>query len=327
MTSEFDLIREYFTKPTHQTDLSIGDDAALISVSSGMNLAISSDMLVAGTHFFHDANAYKLGWKSLAVNVSDMAAMGANPKWATLAIALPHIDTQWLGEFSRGFFACAKQFNVDLIGGDTTRGPLTISVQIMGEVPQVDALKRSGAKVGDDIWVSGTLGDAALGLSHMQGKLHEQFVLDDGYIEYCLHALHTPQPRVNLGLALRNVANSAIDLSDGLMSDLGHILKASTDALTPIGATIWLNKLPVSAFISQHLSHKAMQQFVLTGGDDYELCFTAESSQRDVLNRMSQHLHLPLTHIGNVTAVPGLMVLDAEQKAVHFDQTGYDHFA
>ncbi len=327
MTSEFDLIRDYFTGPTHHTDLSVGDDAALVSISAGMSLAISTDMLVAGTHFFHDANAYKLGWKSLAVNVSDMAAMGANPKWATLAIALPHIDRHWLSEFSRGFFACAKYFNVDLIGGDTTRGPLTISVQIMGEVAPRAAIKRCGAKVGDDIWVSGTLGDAALGLAHMQGKLHEQFALDDGYIEYCLHALHTPQPRVDLGLALRNVANSAIDISDGLMSDLGHLLKASADDLTPIGATIQLAKLPVSAFISQHLTNKCMQQFVLAGGDDYELCFTADISQRDALNRISQHLNLALTHIGNITATHGLIVLDAEQKPLHFDKTGYDHFA
>ena len=327
MTSEFDLIREYFTKPTQQADLSIGDDAALVSVGAGMNLAISADMLVAGTHFFHDANAYKLGWKSLAVNLSDMAAMGANPKWATLALALPHIDKHWLSEFSRGFFACAKQFNVDLIGGDTTRGPLTICVQIMGEVMPCDALKRSGAKVGDDIWVSGSLGDAALGLAHMQGKLHEQFVLDDGYIEYCLHKLHTPQPRVSLGLALCHIANSAIDISDGLMSDLGHILKASAEALTPMGASIQLTQLPVSAFIRQHLTHKTMQQFVLAGGDDYELCFTADISQRDALNRLSQQLNLALTPIGSMTATPGLMVLDNEQKALHFDKTGYDHFA
>ena len=322
MTSEFDLIREYFTRPTHHTDLSVGDDAALISVGKGMELAISADMLVAGTHFFHDANAYKLGWKSLAVNISDMAAMGANPKWTTLAIALPHVDNHWLTEFSRGFFACANMFNIDLIGGDTTRGPLTISVQIMGEVARSTAIKRSGAKVDDDIWVSNTLGDAALGLAHMQDKLQDKFPLDDGYIEYCLHALHTPQPRVGLGLALRSIANSAIDISDGLLSDLGHILKASN-----VGAEVHLKQLPVSVFISQHLHEKQIQQYVLAGGDDYELCFTAPVGLREKIHSVGRELNLTLTHIGRITSTPELLVVDESQNLIHFNKTGYDHFA
>ncbi len=322
MTSEFDLIREYFTQPTQHTNLGVGDDAALVTVASGMELAISADMLVAGTHFFQDANAYKLGWKSLAVNVSDMAAMGANPKWATLAIALPHADKHWLAEFSHGFFACANAFNVDLIGGDTTRGPLTISVQIMGEVPKGQAIKRSGAKAGDDIWISGTLGDAALALAHMQDKLHDTLTLDDGYIEYCLHALHAPQPRVELGLALRNIATSAIDISDGLLSDLGHILKASK-----LGAEIHLGKLPTSAFISQHLHEKHIQQYVLAGGDDYELCFTAPVSAQQQISNLSHQLNLTLTNIGNITATPELLVYDTLQKPIPFNKTGYDHFA
>lgn len=322
MTSEFDLIREYFTQPTQHTNLSVGDDAALIRVGQGMELAISADMLVAGTHFFHDADAYKLGWKSLAVNVSDMGAMGANPKWATLAIALPHADKDWLAEFSRGFFTCAKSFGIDLIGGDTTRGPLTISVQIMGEVPQGAAIKRSGAKVGDDIWVSGTLGDAALALAHLQGQVHDKLALDDGYIEYCLQALHAPKPRVQLGLALRNIATSAIDISDGLLSDLGHILKASAS-----GAKIHLNQLPTSAFISQHLHEKHIQQYVLAGGDDYELCFTAPNNAQEQINSLSRQLNLTLTNIGNITSTPELLVYDASQKPISFNKTGYDHFA
>lgn len=322
MTSEFDLIREYFTKPIQHTVLSIGDDAALISVGQGMELAISADMLVAGTHFFHDADAYQLGWKSLAVNVSDMAAVGANPKWATLAIALPHADKHWLAEFSRGFFTCAKTFNIDLIGGDTTRGPLTISVQIMGEVAQKQAIKRSGAKADDDIWVSGTLGDAALALAHLQGKLHDKLPLDDGYIEYCLHALHAPKPRVELGLALRNIATSAIDISDGLLSDLGHILKASL-----LGAEIHLNQLPTSAFISQHLHEKHIQQYVLAGGDDYELCFTAPTGAKEQINSLSDQLKLTLTNIGNITTTPKLDVYDASHQLIPFNTTGYDHFA
>ncbi len=322
MTSEFDLIREYFTQPTQQTNLSIGDDAALISVGSGMELAISADMLVAGTHFFHDADAYKLGWKSLAVNVSDMAAMGANPKWATLAIALPHLDKDWLAAFSHGFFACAKVFNIDLIGGDTTRGPLTVSIQIMGEVPKGKAIKRSGAKPGDDIWVSGTLGDAALGLAHLQGKMQDKLALDDGYIEYCLHALHAPNPRVELGMALRNIATSAIDISDGLLSDLGHILKSSS-----LGAQLHLSQLPTSAFISQHLHEKHIQQYVIAGGDDYELCFTAPPSAQEKINNLSQQLNLKLTNIGSISSTPELLVYDASQKSMSFNKTGYDHFA
>lgn len=322
MTSEFDLIREYFTQPAQHSNLSVGDDAALISVASGMELAISADMLVAGTHFFHDADAYKLGWKSLAVNVSDMAAMGANPKWATLAIALPHADKDWLAEFSRGFFTCVKAFNIDLIGGDTTRGPLTISVQIMGEVPQGTATKRSGAKAGDDIWVSGMLGDAALALAHMQGKLHDKLTIDDGYIEYCLQALHTPKPRIELGIALRNIATSAIDISDGLLSDLGHILKASG-----LGAKVHLNKLPTSAFINQHLHEKYIQQYVLAGGDDYELCFTAPASDRKQIINLSHQLNLTLTNIGEITATTELFIYDTSQKTISFNKTGYDHFA
>ena len=235
--SEFDLIQQHFTKTTNHTNLGVGDDAALISVSAGMELAISADMLVAGTHFFTDADAYKLGWKSLAVNVSDMAAMGANPKWATLAIALPNNDSAWLSQFSNGFFACANAFNIDLIGGDTTRGPLTISVQIMGEVPRGLAIKRSTAKVGDDIWVSGILGDAALALAHMQDKVT---LPEDEFIS-CAKSLHTPQPRVALGLALRDIVNSAIDISDGLLADLGHILDASK-----VGAVLQLQALPKS---------------------------------------------------------------------------------
>ncbi|MBC7786919.1 MAG: thiamine-phosphate kinase [Methylophilaceae bacterium] len=320
--SEFNIIRDYFTKATQHTILSVGDDAALISVTTGNELAISADMLVAGTHFFNDADAYKLGWKSLAVNISDMAAMGASPKWATLSIALPHADKHWLSEFSRGFFACATKFKVDLIGGDTTRGPLTISVQIMGEVPHGKAIKRSGAKVGDDIWVSNTLGDAALGLAHLQNKLHDSLQLDDGYIEYCLHALHIPRPRVSLGLQLRYIATSAIDISDGLLSDLGHILTASK-----VGASIYLNQLPVSAFISQHLDEKQMQQFVLAAGDDYELCFTAPTSANGVITSISDHLNLKLTTIGKITVQQELIVLDCNHQPVTTSKTGFDHFA
>jgi thiamine-monophosphate kinase len=315
--SEFDLIQQHFTKTTNHTNLGVGDDAALISVSAGMELAISADMLVAGTHFFADADAYKLGWKSLAVNVSDMAAMGANPKWATLAIALPNNDSAWLSQFSNGFFACAKAFNIDLIGGDTTRGPLTISVQIMGEVPRGLAIKRSGAKVGDDIWVSGTLGDAALALAHMQDKTT---LPEDEFIS-CAKSLHTPQPRVALGLELRDIANSAIDISDGLLADLGHILDASK-----VGAVLQLQALPKSQAMKNNFPNKLTQQMILAGGDDYELCFTAPIEIQAKIIRLSESLGLQLSHIGRITQSSGLIVIGLDNEVLNIKETGFDHF-
>jgi thiamine-monophosphate kinase len=316
--SEFDLIKQYFTRPTHHTDLGVGDDAALLSIPAGHQLAISADMLVSGTHFFADADPYQLGWKSLAVNISDMAAMGAQPRWATLAIALPDINESWLAEFSRGFFACAEEFNLDLIGGDTTRGPLTISVQIMGEVPTGKALKRAGAKVGDEIWVSGCLGDAALALAHMLGK----FSLSAAEFASCAKALHTPQPRVALGLALRGLANSCIDISDGLLADLGHILECSKT-----GAEINLTSIPHSFVVSNYFSTKAVQQMVLAGGDDYELCFTAPVAAHAGIERVSEELVLPLRVVGHITNSLGLIVRGLNDEILDFKETGFDHFA
>ena len=317
--SEFNLIKQHFTRPTRHTDLSVGDDAALISVTPGMQLAISADMLVAGTHFFADADPYKLGWKSLAVNVSDMAAIGADPKWATLAIALQHNDAAWLGEFSRGFFACATAFNVDLIGGDTTRGPLNICIQIMGEVPIGQAIKRSGAKVGDEIWVSGTLGDAALALAHMQDKLK----LPEDALAICAQALHTPQPRVALGLVLRGIANSAIDISDGLLADLGHILEASS-----VGATLQLSSIPHSAHLGAAALHdSSIINMILAGGDDYELCFTAPPAKHSELTKLSEKLSLPLSCIGLITSNTGIIVHDINNETINIKETGFDHFS
>ncbi len=287
---EFNLIQKYFTHPTQHTDLGVGDDAALVTVAEGMQLVISTDMSVAGTHFFHDAAPYDIGWKSLAVNVSDMAAMGAQAKWATLAIALPAIDESWLAEFSRGFFACAEVFSIDLIGGDTTRGPLNISVTIMGEVPKNKALKRNGAQPGDDIWVSGTLGGAALALSHLQGKIK----LENDILQTSIHHLCRPMPRAALGLSLKGIATSCIDISDGLMADLGHLLKASN-----LGAKVDIECLPMSAYHVKNLHEPLVQQCVLAGGDDYELCFTAPPSKRDEIQLLSQQQNLLLTRIAS----------------------------
>jgi len=318
MASEFDLIRRHFNRPALQTSLSVGDDAALISLSAGMELAVSTDMLVSGTHFFPDAEPYQIGWKSLAVNLSDMAAMGALAKWATLGIALPQADEVWLEKFSSGFFACAEKYRVDLIGGDTTRGPLTISVQIMGEVPSDKVLKRSGARTGDEIWVSGTLGDAALALTVLQGG----YALPQDQLASCLPALLTPQPRMELGLALRPIAHSAIDISDGLLADLGHILECSE-----VGAEIRLQDMPRSFVVSSHFDDEQVQRMVLSGGDDYELCFTAPKQKHGEIVNLSKQLALPLSCIGRITGGSGLIVRAENGDPVNFKESGFDHFS
>jgi thiamine-monophosphate kinase len=317
MVSEFDLIRQYFTRPTKQTRLGVGDDAALIELAPKQELAISADMLVVGTHFFADTDPWKLGWKSLAVNISDMAAMGAEPKWATLAIALPKADESWVSAFAEGLFACATKFGVDLIGGDTTRGPLCISVQIMGQVPAGKAIKRSGAKVGDDVWVSGKLGDAALALNHLLGK----HPLTDEALAQSMSALLQPQPRVALGLALGDIAHSAIDISDGLLADLGHILKASK-----VGATLKLANIPCSDILRQHINQPLLRNMLLAGGDDYELCFTASASDRIKIELIAQDLDLPLSRIGEICDTELLTVHDANGNAIQLGKTGFDHF-
>ena len=314
--SEFSLITQYFTRPSPNADLGVGDDAALIQISTGHQLAVSADMLISGTHFLPDCPAYFVGWKSLAVNISDMAAMGASPKWATLAISLPEVDHAWLSEFSKGFFACAEQFNVSLIGGDTTRGPLSISVQIMGEIPLNQALQRDNAQLNDDIWVSGTVGEAALGLKVLQGQLN----LSSEENVKCIDALQRPEPRVSLGLALRNLAHSAIDISDGLLADLGHILEKSK-----LGA-----KLDWEAIPKFHASHTIDEQILksvtLAGGDDYELCFTAPSSAYDEIKKIGARLNLSLSRIGTTDNSGKIQVLDQHQNDIYIERTGYDHF-
>jgi thiamine-monophosphate kinase len=295
----------------------VGDDAALLQVSAGNVLAVSSDMLVSGTHFFPDADPFFLGHKTLAVNLSDMAAMGAIPRWATLAIALPDADGAWLERFSAGFFALADRHGVELIGGDTTRGPLNLCVTIMGEVPQGRALLRSGAQVGDEIWVSGCLGDAALALAHLQRRI----VLPDAAFAACAQALHQPQPRVALGLALRGIASSAIDISDGLLADLGHILEASK-----AGARIGLADLPVSLPVRENMGRPLGMQCALAGGDDYELCFTAPAARRAEVLRIGANLDLPLTRIGGIVARQGCIVHDAAGNPLNLGSSGYDHF-
>lgn len=318
--TEFDLIKRFFTRPTPGAKLGVGDDAALLRVGEGMDLVVSTDMLVSGTHFFPDTDPFLLGHKTLAVNLSDLAAMGAQPRWATLALSLPEADETWLQRFSEGFFALADLYGVELVGGDTTRGPLNLCVTIMGEAPKRTALRRSGALPGDDIWVSGRLGDAALGLAHLQGRIK----LPEQARAACLSALQQPQPRVALGMALHGIARSLIDISDGLLADLGHILESSG-----VAAEVRYDKLPVSslfASVGDEMGELA-QNCVLSGGDDYELCFTAPDTQRNEIEALSSRLHLPLTRIGKIVSGRGCKVRKADGSVMTLKDTGYDHFA
>lgn len=318
MASEFDLIKRHFHRAHPDTVLGVGDDAALVQASPGMELAVSVDMLVAGTHFYPETDPWLIGWKSMAVNVSDMAAMGAQPCWATLAIALPQANEAWVAKFADGLFACAEQFDIALIGGDTTRGPLTISVQIMGEIPPGTSLLRSNAQAGDDIWVSGPLGDAALALAVIQGR----YLLPQQELALCAPSLHQPQPRVALGLALRGLAHSALDISDGLLADLGHILERSQ-----VGAELWLKHIPLSNVVSSHSHDTFVQTLILSGGDDYELCFTAPARHRERITHITQQLGLIAGVIGTITQEQQLIVRGLDGQPLAIKEHGFDHFA
>jgi thiamine-monophosphate kinase len=319
--SEFELITRFFTHRARGATLGVGDDAALVRVRHGNELAVSVDMLVEGRHFFSDADPALLGHKALAVNLSDLAAMGATPRWATLALALPRVDARWLEAFSRGFMALARRHRVDLVGGDTTRGPLAICVQIMGEVPVGQALRRDGAKVGDDVWVSGQLGEAATAVSAIKGRMRvstrERRTLEQ--------RLHAPVPRVSLGLALRGVARSAIDISDGLVADLGHICERSK-----VRAVIEWEAIPANPAVRSHAQSERGAQALLAGGDDYELCFTASPRRRSDVLRAAGGARVPVTLIGRIEraarAGTSVQVLDSVGKPLRLKARGYDHF-
>lgn len=321
MSSEFDIIHRYFTRSTPRAILGIGDDAALIPYTATTDLAISTDTLVADQHFFTDTDPRKLGHKALAVNLSDMAAMGAIPRWSTLALALPanlaDKNSGWLEAFTEGFFTLASKYQVELIGGDTTCGPLNIGIQIMGEVPKGKALRRSGAMPGDDVWISGQLGHAALALAYLQHRIS----LDPEELTVCLPALDTPIPRIELGQRLIDLAHSAIDISDGLLADLGHILECSH-----VAATIQLEKIACSWVMQKYLSLSLAVDCLLAGGDDYELCFTAPVVKRAEIEQLSQELTIPLSRIGKISQGEGLFILDANGNAITHEKKGYDHF-
>lgn len=322
---EFDLIARYFTRPVRHAALGVGDDCALLAPRPGMQLAISSDMLVEGRHFFADVDPEALGHKALAVNLSDLAACGARPLAFTLALALPRVDEAWLAGFSKGLLALADEYGCELVGGDTTQGPLNICITVFGEVPASQALLRSGARAGDDIYVSGTLGDARLALEALLGHTH----LPDELLAQARQRLERPTPRVALGLALRGIASSAMDVSDGLLGDFGHILKASgVGACIRTDETIKL--IAAGAFPSSatgQFDQKFLQQCTLAGGDDYELLFTAPPQHRAAVAEAATQSQTPVTRIGQVEAAPGLRLLDAQGMPVENRFASFDHFA
>jgi thiamine-monophosphate kinase len=321
--SEFDLIAQFFTRPPRSANvaLGIGDDAALLVPRPGCELVVSTDMLVEGRHFFPGADARCLGHKTLAVNLSDLAAMGATPRQALLALALPASDPAWLAAFADGFFALADAHDVDLVGGDTTRGPLNLCVTVIGEVPAGTALLRSAARPGDDVYVSGEIGAAALAVAAIGGRI----ALAPAELDACRDRLDSPTPRVELGNALRGIAAAAIDLSDGLTGDLGHIGERSGR-----GARIDLARLPAAATVATLLRgpHRDLAlACLLAGGDDYELCFTARNRERERIAALARELALPLTRIGKVTAERGLVVRDEAGAALAALPRAFDHFA
>ena len=332
---EFDLIERYFKAPARamrandavQSDkiaLGIGDDCAVLQPTTGMQLAISSDMLVEGRHFFADIDPFKLGHKALAVNLSDLAACGAKPLAFTLALALPKADEAWLAAFSRGLLALAAEHNCALIGGDTTQGPLNICITVFGEVPQKQALLRSGAKAGDDIYVSGTVGDARLALEHFRGNVN---LLPDLFAQ-ARTRMETPTPRVALGMALRGIANSAIDVSDGLLGDLGHILKQSKVGAS-IDTSFTINLIAIKSINTPakcQFTPKKQLEYTLAGGDDYELAFTAPIAMREAVQAASLASETKVTRIGSVEAELGLRLVDANGKSVVNDFGSWDHF-
>lgn len=320
---EFDLIRRYFSRAAERSPLGIGDDCALLAPAGGMQLAVSCDMLVEGRHFLSTVDPARLGHKALAVNLSDLAAMGARPLAFTLALSLPSADEAWLAGFSRGLFALAERHACELVGGDTTRGPLNLCITVFGEVPSGAALLRSGARPGDDVWVSGTLGDARLALEVFRGTLS----LPADRFEAARRRMEQPEPRVALGLALRGVASAAVDLSDGLAGDLGHILAASG-----VGATLDADAAAGCIATTRDgfdagLDLNQRRTFALAGGDDYELAFTAPAERRDAVRAAGRASATPVTRIGRIEPERGLRLTDAAGAALDLRIAGFDHFA
>lgn len=319
---EFSLIARYFDRVRRarlDVETGIGDDCALLNIPDKQTLAISTDTLVSGNHFLPDISPVDLAHKALASNLSDLAAMGADPAWLTLAITLPDVDEAWLEAFSDSLFEQINYYDMQLIGGDTTRGPLSMTLGIYGYVPAGRALKRSGAKPGDWIYVTGTPGDSAAGLAILQNRLH---VDNEQDAQWLVKRHLRPTPRILQGQALRDLASSAIDLSDGLSSDLGHIVKASD-----CGAMLDMDAMPFSDAMRRHVEPEQALRWALAGGEDYELCFTVPERNRGALDVAIGHLGVPFTCIGQMSADVEGIQFTRDGKPVSFDLKGYDHFA
>lgn len=312
--TEFDLIYKLInTQSVNRDDVvtGIGDDCAILSVPDGCSLAVSMDTLVEGVHFPVSTPAFSIGYKSLAVNLSDLAAMGAKPSWITLSLTLPEADESWITDFVKGVFALADKYNVQLIGGDTSRGLLSVTIQAHGFVKK--PLLRSGAKPDDLIFVSGNIGDASLGLASYNGSLNIS--------DTCVKKLNEPEPQVELGLAINDFATSCIDISDGLFSDLGHVCHQSG-----CGADIFLNKLPISAEYKSHFNEQPDYQNAVSFGDDYELCFTVHSRDKTKVSEISKELGIKLTCIGKITDVIDIKFFSKEKEEITFTKKGFEHF-
>ena len=318
---EFDLIARYFTRPARRAVLGVGDDCALWQPQTGMQWAISTDLLVEGRHFLSTVSPQRIGHKALAVNLSDLAACGAKPLAFTLSLALTRIDEAWLKGFSEGMLALADLHQCELIGGDTTHGPLTIGITVFGEVPPGDALLRGGAQAGDDIYISGSVGDARLALEVFRGNLS----VSGADFESARQRLEQPEPRVSLGMALRGIANACIDVSDGLAGDLGHILKAShTGAVL---TTDWIQDSAAISTALQALPFARRLDMALAGGDDYELLFTAPPDLADAVQEAANDSDVSITCIGRITNGSGLQVLDAHGVPMSRRFASFDHFS
>ncbi len=315
MASEFSLIEHYFQRDSRRADvaLGVGDDAALLRPPEGQLLAAAVDTLLIGVHFPDGTRPADLGWKALAVNLSDLAAMGAEPAWATLSLSMPAASERWLKEFAEGFFELADSVGIELVGGDTVKGPLAVTVQVHGFVPEDKALTRADARPGDAVYVSGTLGDAAWGLK--QALAQEIPRNADEY--FLRERLDRPSPRIELGMKLRGIASSAIDLSDGLAADLGHIMERSN-----LGAAIETASLPLSEQLRGVCSEEEGRSLGLNGGDDYELCFTVPQPQQAVFEAIADNLGVTVTRIGEMNNEVGGLRVDG----VVYAPQGYDHF-
>jgi thiamine-monophosphate kinase len=318
--NEFDIIKQYFATQSSRRDdvvVGIGDDAAIVNIPQGHELIVTTDTLIRGVHFPVSTLPYDIGYKSLAVNLSDLAAMGATPAWVTMTLTLPDDNREWLQAFCEGFFTLANRHRVELIGGDLTHGPLSITVQAMGFTPPKKALLRSQAKPGDAIYVTGTIGDAGLALRYLQNKI----TLDQPYQRDVLERLNRPEPRIACGEHLRDIASAAIDISDGLAADLSHILEQSQ-----VGAILYVDSLPLSAALTHSLSHQDAIALALTAGDDYELCFTVPAKSRAKLEEQLSRIPCQFTCIGEIRKQSGLELNYQNGSKYHGPILGYQHF-